>query len=120
MKSKIMLTLIACALVACLGPLSAGEEAAKPVKLEGWIVDSWCGKDNANAKGKDCALECHKKGADLVFFSDGKIYKLSDQKAAVAHVGHKVQAVGTVEGETLKVAQYTTAEEDEKKEPTKS
>ncbi len=59
----------------------------------GWITDEHCGAKGASEGHKSCALKC----------ADGKIYKLSDQAAAKAHIGHKVKVVGTVEGETITV-----------------
>ena len=51
---------------------------------------------NANADGASCARHCAKGGAQLVLFSEGKLYKLSDQATALAHVGHKVMVTGTL------------------------
>jgi hypothetical protein len=83
-----------------LGPVVA-ETAAKPrlVRLEGWVVDEWCAKNNAEPEKSDCVLACQKKGAALVFYTpdDHKLYALTDQKAALEHVGHKVKVIGTVD-----------------------
>ena len=79
-------------------PAIAGDEG-KEVKLTGWITDEWCGAKNANANGASCARHCAKSGAQLVLFSEGKLYKLSDQKGALEHVGHKVDVSGKLQGE---------------------
>lgn len=93
-------------------PALAGEDG-KQVKLTGWITDEWCGAKNANAEGKQCALDCAKKGSALVLYSDGKTYKLSDQKAALEHVGVEVTVSGSLaEDGTVKV---TAIEETKKK-----
>lgn len=72
----------------------------------GWITDAACGANGAKAEHKECALKCHREGQDLVFYNSGdkKIYKLSDQKAAVEHVGHEVTVTGTLEGDKITVA----------------
>ena len=67
-----------------------------PTKMEGWVACECCGAQNANAAGKDCTIACHKSGKALVLVSGGKSYKLTDQKAALAHVGHEVVVTGTV------------------------
>lgn len=71
----------------------------------GWITDEHCGAKGASEGHKGCALKCAGDGGALVFYNpaDEKIYKLSDQTAAKANVGHKVKVVGTVEGETITV-----------------
>ncbi len=87
----------------------AAEGEGQAVRLVGWVVDSYCGKSNATAVGKDCTLKCHKDGADLVFWSetDSKIYKLSDQKAALASVGSKVVVIGQTHGsDTISVEKF--------------
>ena len=98
------LALIALAVVVGLAlPALAG--AAKDVKLVGRVPDSCCPEKNANAEGKSCIMECHKNGSALVFFSDGKTYKLADEKAALGHIGYEVVVTGTVsEDGTLKIA----------------
>lgn len=72
--------------------------APKLVRLEGWVVDSWCGKDNANVDKADCVYACQKKGATLVFYtpSDKKTYEMADQEAALEHVGRKMKVIGSL------------------------
>lgn len=97
--NKLVTTMVLFALALTFAlPAIAGEEA-KQVKLTGWITDEWCGAKNANADGATCARHCAKGGAQLVLFSDGKLYKLSDQKVALEHVGHKVEVSGKLQGE---------------------
>ena len=68
-------------------------------------MDQSCGKANANAGGKDCVLSCNKSGSPLVLASGDKLYPLSDQKTALAHVGHEVVVTGTVDAKGgIKVA----------------
>jgi len=80
----------------------------------GWITDEHCGAKGASEGHKSCALKCADGGAALVFYNpaDEKIYKLSDQAAAKAHVGHKVKVVGTLAGETITVESISEVKSD--------
>ena len=89
------------ALVAGTGMALAGDE----IVLTGWITDSYCGKNNANADGKGCTLRCYKDGAKLVLFAKEKLWELDDQELAESHVGHEVQVTGVVQGSTIKVSE---------------
>ena len=104
MKRNAIAMIAVVALVAALAvPALAG--GAKDVKLVGWVSDSCCPAKNANAEGKSCIMECHKNGSALVFFSEGKTYKLADEKPAMANIGYEVVVTGTVsEDGTLKIA----------------
>ena len=82
--------------ILCLSLPSVAADPEKDVKVTGWITDEWCGSKNANAEGKSCALSCAGKGAALVLYSEGKSYKLSDQKAAAENVGIEVVVTGTL------------------------
>ena len=100
---------LALALVLVAGPVLAG--AMRLVRVEGYVVDSWCGKANANDQGANCVVECNKKGADLVFHtSEGKTYELADQKDAQGHIGQKMVILGSVDSEgSLKVGSWSPA-----------
>ena len=104
---------VALAFVAALAlPALAGDSGQK-VELAGWITDEWCGEKNANADGAGCAKACAKKGAELVLFSEGTVYKLSDQKNALEHVGHKVIVKGVLKGEnTVEVNSIQASDAD--------
>lgn len=102
MKRLMMLT-VACLLLAA--PVFADEWV-------GWITDEHCGAKGASEGHKSCALKCAGDGAALVLYNtaDEKLYKLSDQKAAKEHVGHKVKVTGTVEESTITVTSIEKAE----------
>ncbi len=92
------------------------------VRLEGWIVDSYCGAKNANAEAAENTLACHKKGAKLILIAtDGTSYDLEDQERALRHVGQKVHLFGMVDKDrNLKVGNYIGSDnkdtsKDEKK-----
>ncbi|MEE9219415.1 MAG: hypothetical protein V3U98_10155 [Acidobacteriota bacterium] len=94
------------------------EEQSDQITVQGWITDEWCGKKNASAEGKKCAIECAKKGAKLVLFSpsDEKTYGLDDQEQAKSQVGHEVRVMGMLDkdSQTLKVSKIESVSESEK------
>jgi hypothetical protein len=98
--------------LALAAPAVAGEPAAQPTTMKGWITDSFCGAKNANAEGAQCARDCYKKGAKLELVADGKTYQISDQKAAFDHVGHEVVVTGTLDKDTIKVDKIEAAKKD--------
>lgn len=112
MKRLISLGSVLALAAVLAAPVLAGEAAAAPTAMQGWIVDSFCGAKNANADGQGCAKDCYKKGAKLELVADGKTYQISDQKAAAEHLGHEVVITGTVENDTIKVAKIEAAKKD--------
>ncbi len=106
---KSLSVVVAVAFVVMLAlPALAGDHG-KDVELAGWITDEWCGAKNANEEGAGCAKACAKKGAQLVLFSEGEIYHLSDQKTALEHVGHKVVVKGTLSEDKIEVVSIESA-----------
>ena len=103
MKRRVLAYLLA-TIVAV--PLLAGTRSL--VRLEGWIVDSYCGAKNTNAEATEDTLACLKKGAKLILITaDGTSYDLEDQDRALKQVGQKVRVFGTVdEDRNLKVGNY--------------
>ncbi len=66
---------------------------AAAAEMTGYVSDAKCAKDVAKAESDahaGCAAACAKKGAALVFVSDGKVYKIDDQAKVQDHAGHKV------------------------------
>ena len=90
----------------------AADAAAQPTTMKGWITDSFCGAKNANAEGAKCARDCYKNGAKLELVADGKTYQISDQKAALEHVGHEVVVTGTLDKDTIKVDKIEAAKKE--------
>lgn len=90
------LVLIACAafFLALAAPVFA---EAREVTLTGWITDEYCGASNATAEGAGCAKACAEKGADMMLYSGGKLYRITDKKMALEHVGHEVVVTGTLD-----------------------
>lgn len=93
-------------------PALAGDAAAQPTAMKGWITDSFCGAKNANAEGASCAKDCYQKGAKLELVADGKTYQISDQKAAFDHIGHEVVITGTLDKDMIKVVKIEAAKKD--------
>lgn len=87
-------------------------DAAAPTAVKGWITDSFCGANNANAAGAKCAKDCYKNGAKLELVADGKTYQISDQKLAFENIGHEVVITGTIEKDTIKVVKIEAAKKD--------
>ncbi len=109
MKFRKITALVATlALVAGISLSLAGDE----VTVTGWITDSYCGKNNANATGKGCTLKCYKDGAKLVLFAKDRLWELDDQEMASEHVGHEVQVTGVLEGEVIQVTEIKPAAKD--------
>lgn len=105
------------AAVAMTVPVSAAEGGGGPaqadqVNVTGWIVDEWCQSANANANGKGCSLDCHKKGAALVLYDPDsqKVYHLDAQEQAEKNVG-RVIVTGKLDGDKLQVAKIEPAPE---------
>jgi hypothetical protein len=80
----------------------------------GTISDSMCGASHKSAiehSGKkmtdaDCTKTCVKEGANYVFVSKGKVYKISNQDfgGLVEHAGHKVKLTGEMSGDKITVS----------------
>src|SRR5215470_10619726 len=76
----------------------------------GMIGDSKCGANhkaaqehNANLTDRDCTEACVKGGAEYILSSNGKVYKLENQKdAALAeNAGKTVVVTGTLKGNMI-------------------
>ena len=112
MKRLISLCSVLALVLAMTSVALAADQAAPPTSVKGWITDSFCGAKNANAEGAGCAKDCYKKGAKLELVADGKTYQISDQKAALEHVGHEVVITGTLDNDTIKVVKIEAAKKD--------
>jgi len=78
----------------------------KEVTLVGYLTDSNCGAANANAKGRQCALECIKKGAKVQLYAGETLYNLDKVEAPEKKVGFEVRVTGMLDeaSNTIKVA----------------
>ncbi len=81
--------------------------AAYAETWSGTISDANCGAKHLDASAKSiaCVEKCVKGGAAPVFVtSDGKVLKIANADAVMAHLGHKVDLTGTLNGDTITVS----------------
>ena len=69
----------------------------------GYVIDEACSSKPAMKGNEACARKCIKGGSPAVLITETKVYKLDDQAKAVEHAGHKVNVVGKLDGDTIKV-----------------
>ena len=76
----------------------------------GMIGDSKCGathkamqEHNAKLTDRDCTEGCIKSGAEYILSSNGKVYKLMNQKdpALAENAGKAVMVTGTLKGNSI-------------------
>jgi hypothetical protein len=92
MKTKILLIL---GLFLCSMTVLA---AAKDMTWSGWVSDSKCGANGANASHEACAKKCVGAGEKPVFVTDKdqKVIAVDNPAALQEHLGHHVQVTGTM------------------------
>ena len=77
------------------------------VHLKGVIEDSTCAAAKTQMSPAtsrvSCVKKCLKMGATAVLVADGKVYKISNQKAVLKYAGQDVSVDGTVTGDTIEV-----------------
>jgi len=90
--------------------------AAAAITDESWtghISDSFCGAahhrktpNGAKMSARECTMACVIDGADFVFVSMGKIYKIAnrDFPSLHEHAGHTVNLTGVRTGDTIQVS----------------
>lgn len=78
-------------------PVAEKSGEVKEVSMVGFLTDSYCGANNANAKGKGCAIECIKKGAKLQLYADQKLYVLEKVSAPENYLGAEVKVTGMLD-----------------------
>ena len=75
--------------------------------INGFISDEHCGAAHSSpsASASKCVKGCMGGGAAAVLVSNGKVYKLKGEDAAVKSLaGQNVTVKGTVEGDTITVS----------------
>lgn len=79
--------------------------SAMAASMNGYISDSMCGAKHATDMNGDCVKGCVKKGAEPVFVSEGKVYKIAaaSQSKVTSHLGEKVKVNGKVSGDTITI-----------------
>jgi hypothetical protein len=75
--------------------------------ISGFISEDQCGASHSapSASATKCVKGCVSRGAAPVLVSEGKVYKLKGDDAAVKNLaGQNVTIKGTVEGDTITVS----------------
>ena len=81
----------------------------------GEIADSACGakhdsemigEGTAKLTNRECTEACVRGGSLFIFVTDGKVYKIANQKdpALATHAGHIVSLAGEMKGDTITVS----------------
>lgn len=102
--------LLSAALFLSMGMGYAFAGGSDTTHLTGYIDDSMCagmGKPMHGADRASCAKKCMKMGAKAVFVSDGKVYKIANQKEVVKFAGKDVVIDGKLDGDTIEVTKIT-------------
>ena len=93
-----------------MAALPATALLAQQQTFTGTIGDSKCGathkamqEHNAKLTNRDCTEACVKSGGEYILSSNGKVYKLENQKdpALAEYAGKAVTVMGTVKGDTI-------------------
>ena len=97
---KAMSVLVLMATVLAIGAITA-RAADNPMTWKGWVSDSSCGVNGANAGHKACAIDCVKnKGQSWVFVDEPskKVLAIDNQSVVDqdADLGTEVTVTGTV------------------------
>jgi hypothetical protein len=76
---------------------------------QGTVSDSQCSRKHINATKDDvaCVESCIKGGDHAVLIVGNKVYKIANQDAVKNHLGHKVTVSGTLNGDTISIANIT-------------
>ena len=86
--------------------VAASVSAQSAQTINGFISEDQCGASHAapSASATKCVKGCIARGAAPVLVSEGKVYKLKGEDAAVKGLaGQNVTVKGTVEGDTITV-----------------
>ncbi len=99
-----MKTFFATAILAASASILSAQSAQT---INGFISDEHCGAahSSASASATKCVKGCMGGGSAAVLVSNGKVYKLKGEDAAVKGLaGQNVTVKGTVEGDTITVS----------------
>ena len=89
--------------------LAVSSASAFAETWSGTVSDAMCSTKHVNATKDDmaCAQKCVKGGSPAVLVVGDKVYKIENQDAVKDHVGHKVNVVGTLNGDTIHIDKVT-------------
>ena len=87
----------------------AGHEAKKG-EWTGSVSDAMCGAKAGQTA--DCTKKCAEKGSALVFVNDAdkSVLKVSNADKLKGHEGHHIKVSGTVDKDTLTIAEVSMVE----------
>jgi hypothetical protein len=80
--------------------------AQSPQTIHGFVSEAHCGAAHSSPSvaATICMQKCMKAGSPAVIVSDGKVYQLKGDTAAVAeYIGQYVTVQGMVDGSSIKV-----------------
>lgn len=93
---------------------SMGATFASPgtdTHLKGYIADSTCASSKTDMGSLEARIKCAKKciagGASAVLVVGDKVYKISNQKAALKYAGKNVSIDGKVTDDTIEITKIT-------------
>ena len=79
--------------------------------LKGYISDSHCTEAKTDMGAVDarvaCVKKCIKGGASAVLVVGDKVYKISNQKAAIKYAGKNVSVDGKVTNDSVEITKIT-------------
>ena len=91
----------------------AGDAAAQPTAVKGWITDSFCGANNANAAGAPSAPRIATRRARSSSWSrTARRTRSRTRRRRSSTSGHEVVITGTLDKDTIKVEKIEAAKKD--------
>jgi hypothetical protein len=89
--------------------LAVSASSAFAENFKGTVSDAMCGGKHVGATKEDmaCAQKCVKGGEKAVLIVGDKTYKIENQDAVKNHIGHKVNVMGTLDGDTIHIDKVT-------------
>ena len=89
--------------------LAVSASSAFAENFKGTVSDAMCAGKHVNASSDDiaCAQKCVKGGSPAVLIVGDKTYKIENQDAVKDHIGHKVNVMGTLNGDTIHIDKVT-------------
>ena len=97
-------------LFAVLTLITLASSLALAGEWTGTVSDAMCGAKAGQTA--DCTKKCAEKGSALVFVNDAdkSVLKVSNADKLQGHEGHHIKVTGTVEKDTLTIAEVSMVE----------
>ena len=89
--------------------LTVSSASAFAENWKGTVTDSMCSTKHVAGTKDDvaCAQKCMKMGDKAVLVVGDKVYKIENQESVSKHIGHKVDVMGTLNGDTIHIDKVT-------------